>query len=234
MRHLPSCHGSSMTWRVEQQGRFRDPLRFNAPTAKPTAKPDTWQTVQTFLRHRKGPDGEPLSKKLRWAVEESGWVRFQLMSPEEENTALGQGYKERAWHGSRFEALCSNLWGGVLEQPPENSDAWASRTRRRSREHSTAPGAYFYPATDRGWAQAEKKEMTWVELQNDGFHFGPMFEALVDRRAQVHMPDSHWPSVDRWAQPTGSYKLMALWVCCRRISELPSPRFATIGLPWKP
>ena len=27
---------------------------------------------------------------------------------------------------------------------------------------------------------------------------------------------------------------MALWVCCRHISELPSPRFATIGLPWKP
>ena len=62
MRHLPSCHGSSMTWRVEQQGRFRDPLRFIAPPAQPTAKPDPWQIVQTFLQHRKGRMASPFPK----------------------------------------------------------------------------------------------------------------------------------------------------------------------------
>jgi hypothetical protein len=57
-----------------------------------------------------------------------------------------------------------------------------------------------------------------------------MLEALVDRRRELHSPRHMLPPVARWAQPPGSYKLVALWVHHSHTSELPLPRNATIGL----
>ena len=89
--------------------------------------------------------------------------------------------------------------------------------------------AHFY----KDWATAENLEMTWVELRDNNMFVGIMFEALLDCRFQVVRPGHHWPGADRWALPPGTYRLVALWVCCRHASEL-HPIRPAIAVPWKP
>ena len=225
MLHDPGCRGSAWSWRHEPTSNSA-----RGRVGKLPAKPDTLPTIRTFLSHRRGPDGHPLSSKLCSAeVWGSGWVRFRLMSHEEEREERTQGcHTQQAWHGSRIEALYTNLYDGELETPPENSRDWAPRSfRRHIAASNTIP--HFY----KDWDQAEQTEMTWVELRDDDVYFGIMFEALVDCRRQDRTPGHIWPRSDRWAQPAGTYRLVALWVCGCHASELP-PRPFTIGLPWKP
>ena len=139
-----------------------------------------------------------------------------------------RGCNVKVWHGSRWELLYANLCWGQLHKPPKELESWSPAVfRERFWELTTTAGAMFHK--DR--AKAEHLSTTWVEVEHNNIYYTVMFEAMVDSNCKVSIPGCCESSC--WAQPTGTYRLLALWVCGRHISEVLA-KGCTIGPPWKP
>ena len=209
MCYNPRCQGSAETWPVEELGSYR-----RSRDSVPTARPDTLYTIHAFLSHRLFREHQPLSSRLLSAeVCEGDWVRCELVPLKDANRIKGSEpgpCKTQMWFGSRWEALYAIIFWNRLHLLPHT-------------------GGYLH--TDR--SEAERDDMTWVELQGDGWCFAIMFEVLGSSNFVPGPELRYLPTQDDKFYEGGDYCIIALWVCSRHVSEL-HPRRSTIGLPWNP
>ena len=117
---------------------------------------------------------------------------------------LAEGW-ERAWHGTKIEALyCQAFLGHLLPSQDE------SRGERFFRE---APGVYVHSDALNSKAEFYCR---FVQLTDDGIFWAIKLEVLVHRGAKAKGKRG----TDQWIQTPSSVVLRALWVCARNAAEV--------------
>ena len=173
------------------------------------AVPDV-NDVLSFLQVRLGPDGQPVAHKLGDPQEmERGVWRLPWKGFEEPTVAMGprDGTWERAWHGTKMEALYSIMYHGRL---------CASHMEGSHRFFKDKPGVYIHGEHSKNKAEGYAR---FVSLTQSGIFWSATWELRVDRSDRVPLSKS---SRDQWAQTEKSCRLAALWVRGRSIEEMES------------
>ena len=154
----------------------------------------------SFLHMRLGPDGRPVTYKLGEPQEiEIGLWRLPWKDFEEPTGAMGprDGSWERAWHGTKLEALYSIMFHGQL---------CASHMEGSHRFFPNKPGVYCHGDYTQDKAASYAR---FVSLTQSGFVWSVTWELRVDRSDRVPLSKC---SKDQWAQTEKSCRLAALWV----------------------
>ena len=158
---------------------------------------------------RPGPDGLPISRKLgQPEPQANGWWRLPWISFDEAalpTEPLGEWDTEatwnRAWHGTKIEALYSIMYHGKL--------AASHDAELGHRFFEGLPGVYVFRDDLRAKAEPYAH---FVPLFQDGVFWSAVWEVFVDRSARVPLSKVR---TDQWAQEERSVRLAALWVCGR-------------------
>ena len=169
----------------------------------PTSSPVNINDVIEFLQLRIGPGGsrpvrELLGPPIRFW---DGWFCFPLRAfrddPDEERW-------QRAWHGTKFEALFAILHQGALRESADES--------RGERYIQNQPGVYVHG--DATWVKVEWYAK-WSNLCGDGVFWRVKWELRVDMHKRVPLSKS-----DQWVFPSHAVVLASLWVCGRRAEDM--------------
>ena len=152
--------------------------------------------VLRFLHLRTGPDGLPVALRLGPPVpQEDGWTKLRWLDlTDEERTRLETEGWERAWHGSKVEAMYSMLYHGrLLEGDRFLTDAPGLNVHKEKTSHKA------------------ENHIRWVPLCGDGVFWAVKWEVLVDpnQRVKPHR------KTDQWVRRGCSERLVALWLCGR-------------------
>ena len=164
-----------------------------------------------FLPLRQTKEGFPLTVLLGQPVgQPDGWYRIPWINFSSEKLALetlgqyslvedGKADWQRAWHGTKIEALYSIMYHGKLAATHslERGDRWLKNTC----------GVYVHK-DDTGHKVLNC--MRFVPLCKDGVFWGAKWELQVDRSDRVPAAKLR---TDQWVQRERSVRLVALWVC---------------------
>ena len=150
---------------------------------------------------------------------DKGWLRFEWLPSQTDGSSSlspAEGW-QRAWHGTKLEALFSIMYFG---------DCWkAVRQSKVNGFASGAPGVYLHKDVTQSKAE---HYMRFVHLPPYSAFWAIEWEVKVFRPAHVRPPRA----TDQWIQPTQSVRLIALWVCAREAEELETS--SPVSLPWTP
>mmetsp|Transcript_52875 Transcript_52875/g.97547 ORF Transcript_52875/g.97547 Transcript_52875/m.97547 type:complete len:1023 (-) Transcript_52875:89-3157(-) len=169
--------------------------------------------VYSFLSLRPGPDGLPISNLLAEPEpKEDGWFRCPWKAFDESELPTdspGQWGEEadwqRAWHGCKMEGLYSIMYHGKLFASCDES--------RGHRLLGNLHGVYAH----KDLTEAKAGNYTrFVPLCRDGVFWAAKWELRVDRSDRV--PASK-KGTDQWVQEERSVRLVALWLCGRRVED---------------
>ena len=193
----PECCGGPLQWNRNESTSF-----WNEKAKKRgehVVRADINKFLE-FLAIRPDAEGKPISEKLGPASPHfDGWWRMQWLelSADADADLAAQGW-QRAWHGSKMQALYKIMYQGHLV--------------KGVRQLTNKPGVYVHKDSTQHKAN---NYMCFVPLMGDGVFWAVKWELRVNR--QVFVPN---PGSDQWVQPEGSSKLAALWVCGRNAAQM--------------
>ena len=209
---MQSCGRPSDWSRNESSGFWNNKVkRWFQRLGKQPAWPHIGKFLQ-FLAIRPDAEGKPISEKLGPATfENNEWFRFQWLEfTAEADADLAANGWERAWHGSKLEALYSIMYQGHLVQG--------------ERHLADKPGVYVHKDSTRDKAE---NYIRFVPLMCDGVFWAVKWEVRANRQDFVPNPGS-----DQWVQPARSIQLAALWVCGRNAAQMQNGH--AVSWEWKP
>lgn len=164
----------------------------------PDAAVDVNEAIAFFYK-RKGPQGHPVSELLgRPESKENGWFRVPWKAFDESALPVacihedavepGKADWQRAWHGTKFEALYSIMYHGGLMA----SDS----SRKGARFKDTSPGVYLHKDFTKHKAE---NYMRFVPLCQNNVFWAAKWEVRVDRsdRVMVSKPTDQWVQKER-------------------------------------
>ena len=202
-----NAHGQPSDWNNKTQIRYwsrRMYTNFKTRGIGET-KPDI-NKVLKFLSLRRGRNGQPVSELLDSPVwKRKGWYRCSWIGFDEARLPVkslgqynhGEADWQLAWHGCKFEALCSIMYHGRLN---------ASCDREKGeRFFPDKPGVYVHKDVT---AHKAENYTRFVELFQDGVFWCAKWEVRVDRSDRIVVEHT-----DQWVQEERSVRLAALWLC---------------------
>ena len=195
------CCGTPTEWnRGENSGYWNNKAAkwFHRPGEQPV-RPCIDKFLE-FLAIRPDAEGNPISEKLGPPTfEKNGWFRLPWLELTADADAdLAANGWQRAWHGSKIEALYSIMYYGYLTEGP--------------RQLSGKPGVYAHKDSTQHKAE---NYCRFVPLMSDGVLWAIKWEVRANRQDFVANPGS-----DQWIQPERSIQLAALWVCGRNAAQM--------------
>ena len=201
----PSCCGGPWAWnRPDAQRSWSKKLsrEFDSRRGGPrrVAEPNI-DTVLAFLHQRR-----VLDKLCRPVFKGEGWYRLRWKSlPDEEAQKLQRHGWEKAWHGTKIQALFSILFReGFTESSDEDTG---------ERMLGGVPGVYCHKDCQRARTEFY---MCFMPLFGDDVFWAAQFELLVDRRRPVPLKRG----TDQWASRSDALKITALWMCGRTTEQM--------------
>ena len=186
------------------------------------------EPVLEFLRVREQANGKPVLDLLdvhnmvqvpvethngmSLETRKGMWFRFPWkafpgvdMLPTKSTSGAGDADWQRAWHGSKLEALYSIMYHGML--------AASCSTANGHVFFKDAPGVYAHKDKT---AHKASDYVRYVPLCQDGQFYATVWELYVDRSDCVRKKKT-----DQWVQKERSVKLAALWVVSLPQNEVP-------------
>ena len=211
--HIPSffegAHGTAAHWNEDPMTMIwgRKTRGFFPPVPGAVVDP---HRLMAFFRKRPGPDGEPVSELIGYPEAAGGsWFRCSWLAYNENIYLEPSNWTQdtdwqRAWHGSKFEALYSIMYHGEI---------FASHDERQGhRFKGGRPGIYVHN-TDT--AVKAENYIRFTPLCEDGVMWAAKWEVQVDRSQRVTNK-----KCDQWVQAPGSVRLVALWLCGVRYEDM--------------
>ena len=130
------------------------------------------------------------------------WLPFTCAA---EETIAKQSSWERAWHGTKLEALYAIAYHGIILESSDETQG--------ERFLTNGKGGYLHGDANRHKIGCYSR---FVQLIPNGLYFAIHWEVRTDRKSRV----TSARRTDQWIQPMQSVQLAALWVCVRDAMQM--------------
>ena len=206
----PGAFGTPEDWnsRVAYATWNRRQAQHYEPGSFPVSPSERLADFYTLLDCRSDREGLPLSRRFGPALEvESNWFRLPWLSSGGDGVidALESEGWVRAWHGTKLEALYSQIYFGRLFS--------SSSVQQGERFFSGSPGVYLHKDSTKHKAG---HYMRFVQLAPSRQFFAIKWEVRTHRNYRVTVSRQ----TDQWVQQPNSVILVALWVCSCHLTEM--------------
>ncbi|CAE6971442.1 unnamed protein product [Symbiodinium sp. CCMP2592] len=210
---LPATPDRVLIWGAKAR------LQLPQPPSAPACTSDVDRFLKSFLKTRKGPNGESLAPLLGAPVPQpDGWWRVPWTSMgDSRHESLCQGGWLRGWHGCKLEALYSIICHGELLPSQDESQG--------DRFLAGCPGVYLHRDSLR---HKVENYMRWIPLCGDGLFWAAKWEVVYAPSGSM----KHGKRTDQVIQSAESVELTALWLSVRSESMLPEG--TTVQAKWSP